>query len=615
MPILPILTYVLVLLLAYTWMTRGFFPALLHLACTIVGGAIAFAFYEPAAYFLMDIAPRRGIGTMLADGAFGISLGLLFALSVVLARLAVDKLVPKNVVVSDRLNNIGGGVCGLGIGVLTIGMLVISVSHLRFGPALLGFSHLEYSTDSRSRGSIVRSSTMLRPYVDKITATFYERASMGSLRPINDEPLGKWHPGIDEEGAMLRMTFDKKSRTVLRPGDFTVTGRYTLGDVDTGSKLDDFLKRDTLNPSGKAQGAAFLDGEIITRGHIEGYTVRFKSSAKEKGSGAQVVVGNGQVRLLVEKGGTTKTVFPVAVISQGESATPDKYRWRFDANEVFIASVGGASEAEMTFEFAVPHGYTPIAIYVKGVRRVLDGNLAGADRHFTSTTERDNYFAQDFGEGQKLNDRSARRVRIVGDSSRRSRRGELRLRDAGIQTGSTIGFTIAKGQERSLTIRKDESSRGGYFITGGEETFILKTIRESGRGLNRSLRINRFDTPDDVVIVQLNVTRGAVMSLMSTAAQNAPQDEPLRLYEEGGVLYYDAVGYVYEDSQYYKIRYTPADALRGMNDLADKGALPSQSKPGKLRLLFRCSRGSKVVGFGIGDKMLVDWRDTPVTID
>ena len=97
--------------------------------------------------------------------------------------------------------------------------------------------------------------------------------------------------------------------------------------------------------------------------------------------------------------------------------------------------------------------------------------------------------------------------------------------------------------------------------------------------------------------------------------RTGPVDLTLRLYDARGVLNYEAVGYIYKSDQYYKIRYTPAAALRGMNDLAAEGALPSQSKPGTLQLIFRVSAGAEIIGFGVGNKMLVDWSETPILIE
>lgn len=611
------LTFILVALIAYTWLQRNFFSALLHFACTIIAGAFAFALWEPVAFMLMGAAPQRGFGTFLADDALGISLALLFGASVILLRIAVDKLVPKAVVVSDSVNMIGGGVVGLGIGVLTIGILSISLSHLRLKPSIMGYQPIEFSSAPESRGSVIRSTPIFRPYVDEITGTFYEYVSRGTLRPINNEPLGKWHPDLYDNGALLRTTFDEKSRNTLRPEDFKVIDRYTLGDLEEGRGLGTLLGKDKMNPSGRPVSPIYIDGQKYEggRGHIEGITVRFLSTAKEKGSGAQVVVGNTQIRLLVEKDGVTKSVFPAAVISQGESATADKYRWRYDGKNVFIASVGGASEAEMTFEFAVEHGYTPIAIYVKGVRRHLDGSLAKPSRHFTTTPKRDDFYSSSLATANQLNRRSAVQVKISRKATGLPRRGETTWIQAGIQTGATLGFNIKKGNQRSLQIQKDDSSRSGYFIVDGIETFDRKLTDQSSRGLNKALRVNRFISTSDVAIVKIDVGASDLMTLQSSNAQNAPQDQPLRLYDASGVLNYEAVGYIYKSDQFYKIRYTPADALRGMNDLAAAGALPSQSKPGELQLIFRVSAGAEIIGFGIGNKMLVDWSETPILIE
>ena len=83
------LTFVVVILIAYTWLQRGFFSAVLHFACTIIAGAIAFALWEPVAFAIMDLAPQRGFATFLADNALGISLAVLFG-----ERAAVHALVP-----------------------------------------------------------------------------------------------------------------------------------------------------------------------------------------------------------------------------------------------------------------------------------------------------------------------------------------------------------------------------------------------------------------------------------------------------------------------------------------------------------------------------------------
>ncbi|MFI4897899.1 MAG: hypothetical protein ACIARR_08740, partial [Phycisphaerales bacterium JB059] len=77
------------------------------------------------------------------------------------------------------------------------------------------------------------------------------------------------------------------------------------------------------------------------------------------------------------------TIFPIAAVSRADSRDGEAFgRWRFDAEEVYIASVGGASTVTMAFEFLVPTGYEPIGLTVKNARVVLGEDPAGDPRAF-----------------------------------------------------------------------------------------------------------------------------------------------------------------------------------------------------------------------------------------
>jgi len=609
--ILTAVSLVLVALIAYVWMTRGFFSSLIHLACTIAAGAIAFAFWEPVAYFILSKAPTRGFVSVVGDGAYAISLGALFAVSLILLRFAADKILPKNVIVSDAANNVGGAVCGVGSAVLTVGIMVIALGHLRFGPKLMGHQAVVYSEDAASRGSLVENKGTFRPYVDEATAWFYSQLSLGVMRPLNEEPLAKWHPSLHLEPALLRTTFDGKSRNVFRPGDFAVIRRYSLGDLETGAGLSDLMKRDSQNLIGSPHGYATLEGEQIMQGHLEGFTVRFESSAKEKGSGSQVIVGNSQVRLLLVRGDESKEVLPIAVFSSADGSTRQA-RFRFDGNEIFIPSVGGQSQVEMTFEFAVPTGWTPEAITVKGIRKELEGAIASPEEHFSSTPQRDTFLT---GQGASLADLNwlSAEVLLISDG-RQVPRGHITRNEAGIDLGGSIGFSIKKNNEGSLELIENTGRSGGYYIADGVETLPYDLTNSLQRGLDSKLRISQFAPANNVAIVQIDMSPGERMSVLDPKVRNAAQDRPIVLYDSNG-LPYEAIGYVYSDSEYYRIRYTPNASLRGLNDIANASALPTASKQAaSLRLVFRCTSGAQIVGLGIGDRMLWDWRETPLTV-
>ena len=60
--------------LTYFWLTRGFFNAFLHLLCTVMAGALAFALWEKTSYFLLGIMPSTGALAFLQGASWGIGL-------------------------------------------------------------------------------------------------------------------------------------------------------------------------------------------------------------------------------------------------------------------------------------------------------------------------------------------------------------------------------------------------------------------------------------------------------------------------------------------------------------------------------------------------------------
>ncbi len=130
---LSIIGIVVMLGLGYIWLTRGFFSSLLHLTCTIIAGAIAFAAWEPLSYWLLQSSPSSGFMSFTAGICWGVGLIVPFAVSLALLRLAVDKMLPANVVLEQKLDFAGGAVCGLGSGAITAGLLCIALGFFRLG--------------------------------------------------------------------------------------------------------------------------------------------------------------------------------------------------------------------------------------------------------------------------------------------------------------------------------------------------------------------------------------------------------------------------------------------------------------------------------------------------
>jgi hypothetical protein len=618
------LAMALVILVGYMWLTRGFFSALLHLACTIAAGAIAFSVWEPTAYWLLDVAPTRGWLVFLRDTAWGLALGVPFAISLAILRVAMDKLVGANVNCDPRVEYIGGGICGLGSGIITAGIVIMSLGSMRFQQDWLGYQPVAYFKEgSIGKGSLVRNTSMFRPYVDELTAGFYEMVSRGALRPEFGKPLGDLYPNLEEVPGLLRFTYEGKSRNTLKRKDFTLLHdkSYLVGDPQAGSDVD-ALMQDSWN-QGTQQTALDMAGNPVKRGYLAGLVVQFESGAKETGGGSQVVIGPAQVRVLATnaRGDDSRTIFPVAVVSQAASDTPALGRWRYDTERIFIASVGGASEAVMGFEFVIPTGFKPKYLYVKNIRVDVPEFDAEKDRDrmFGSWQSRDSYIksgridksikiSQESGDAGEPDTRGAELIKLYSPNQQ-PKPGYLSYEDAGIATGRQIGFIIRDGQERGLKV-EDSGGKDGKLIVDGEETYSANEIKANST-MDNKLKIKLLSTPDDVVIVRINVSIGRKMSILSKAAQAADPNRAPVLVDANGTSY-DAVGYIYKDASIYKIRYTPGGPVQGLIEVPQL----SRSQPdADLQLIFRCSKGVSLTKMMIGNKVICDWSETPVKLD
>ncbi len=118
--------------IAYWWANQGLFSSLLHLVCVVVAGAVAFAFWEPLTFGVLI----KGSG--FDDYAWGISFIGLFALSLFVLRLLMDKIAPANVKLPRWADLTFGGVSGAAAGVLTVGMFVIGAAFIPPTHSLMG---------------------------------------------------------------------------------------------------------------------------------------------------------------------------------------------------------------------------------------------------------------------------------------------------------------------------------------------------------------------------------------------------------------------------------------------------------------------------------------------
>ncbi len=609
---LSLIAIAIVLVTTYIWLTRGFFSAFLHMMCVVLAGGIAFAFWEPLAYAFL------GKSSFLEAIAWCMGLALPFVASLVVLRLVCDKVIRYNLAVPKVADYVGGGLCGLVAGVVVAGITVISLGTLRLDTVLLGHRALSYS----SNGSIVRSGGLWVP-VDRVVTKFYGQLSAASFR--TSTPLASEYPNLDEVGTSLRMNFgDGKGRTTVKPKDFEMVARFTVGkgkNLPTGDLLNDawmkvpqkYTDADKANP--------------IPGSHLEGFVVKFNAGANEKGEGKKVI-GASQIRLVimnaavVEEADEFQTLYPIAATCQADSTSPQMARFRYDANDTYLASPGGASEATFGFEFVVPPGFEPLSLYVKNVRHIVaDDKTAKPWKEFGSASERDAAIKAGAlikpqgvaGPAGTADSTGAVPAELPVDVTQEVKAGSgqplqpnVVPQIEGVRFNNRLPWIIQKGTHGGLEI--DDKNT----ILNGLATFAADY--KSG-SFEKTLKIERLLTTTDTVIVQIDVTLGTKFSFLGQAAAGVDKISPPLLRDTGGQVY-EPVGYIYEDQTRKVVRYTPGEPIRSLSQLASQDgiSLTRSRTDQKLTLIFRVSLGVTLDRFTLGNKSIVKF-DPPVPLD
>lgn len=571
--ILAGVTALIILAVGYVWVLRGFFSSLINMLCVILAGAIAFAFFET----LGEIIAEQGYGSI----AYGLALAGIFAVCTAIFRVLIDGILRANVKCAPVVDYIGGGLCGAVSGLIIAGITVMSLGMCRVGDEFLGFR----SVNTTAKGVVIESSLLVP--ADKFVSLLYRNASTGVFS--TSQPLARWYPELEHIPSAMRASYSSGgARVTYSSKDFKIQGMYKI----PGNATD--LLSDTFFPTDKQLAATIDDQAISGPSSLVGVNVLFLASAKDAASG-QVIVGNGQIRLVAQNGETWKSFFPVAVVAKAEVGGLAYGRFRFDAPKTFIASLGGDTEVPMAFEFLLPAGYEPRGIFVKGAR----ASLPDTATDIPSVAQRDQMIlAGALLSGQAaakpLDESQAIQVRGSGDANQPIGGFRPNRLTRVLQDGTTTnGLTVIGGE-----------GRNAGKVAGGSTILAIKNIPSSP---SPELRVDGFEENNQVRIVMLDVSVDQEVSLVSPAVQtamveNAANTQPF-IVDSNGVRY-AAVGFMYEDGENYQIRFEPASPLTKLDDAP---ILSRSNTRQKLILIFRPSRGVTITGFGVGDKLVAKY--------
>ncbi len=578
-----ILVLVLLGVIGYVWVLRGFFSAILHLCCAIAAGAIAFALWEPLALTIINKSGSQWI----QDLAWSLSLILPFGLVLAVLTSATNALVRANAQCESTFEYIGGGICGLLIGVIATGILTISLSFVRVHGDFMGHEPVAQEKD----GYLTHGSALWVP-VDSLVASAYGVLSTTTFR--TGSPLATLYPDLALRGHVMRIMPEEALLKVTGSGtDVGLAGRYTVGERGT-IKIDDLLK-DTFNTV--KQSVKDLDGESLSGQYkIEGYVLATKAGMRE--SNGQVIFGPGSAQLIVEGEDGPMTIYPIAFISQAKGDNTDLGRWRFDGKGVFFGSAGAAANPPVAIEFIVPANAIPLYLYVKGVRMSL------IDEETETTIKAFDTFEDVAERDRAIRDRTIVSVAKGNVTTANPESPPIKAEgsDSPIQATNRLPFriTLNAGAANGLDVVKEGKAN---YIRGGDAKFRKEDL--ASIGMDRALRLEEFLVDGETAIVQLDVSPSSVLSIVSPEAKEAGGGAPTLIDNRGQT--YEAVGFIYQDSLLTHIRFMPGSPIQGDRDLPSISAnRPDQ----KLILLFRVSIGVEIKSYAIGSKGIQDFKPT-----
>ncbi|MBX2850327.1 MAG: hypothetical protein KTR15_01115 [Phycisphaeraceae bacterium] len=196
------------------WATYGFFSAFIQLVIVIAAGTLAFALWEPISYALLGRMPAY---------AHGVGLLAPFVILLIVIRVVFDKFCKANVHMPRIVDQLGGGACGIAIGVLSFGILLNGVNFLPIEHDAMGW-------DFQVGGQDVSNDETGTLWLDinGWSGGFFSMISRGSMSPIGGIPLAVGRPDLSQRALAYRLTPDPNQFRSAHPGSVQVTGVYAI---------------------------------------------------------------------------------------------------------------------------------------------------------------------------------------------------------------------------------------------------------------------------------------------------------------------------------------------------------------------------------------------------
>lgn len=263
----------LILAIAYYQVVQGLFNALIMAILAVVCAALALNLYPALAE--STLYARQG------GYADAVALVALFVLPLLVARVAFDKIIARNVVFGVWADRIGGGALGILAGSVMIGVIMIAMELLPFGESILGYRPFDES--------LRRDQRAMPFYPDDLTVSLTSIISRGALGGTGS--FDKVHDDLLLEAFCVRNTAGKGGADSAVPDSMVVRGFYEPTYEPSSGKA-------STRPALPAAGASGT-GAALPHGNTDWMERVPQNPLLESGRMTQIIV----VRTTIDKSG------------------------------------------------------------------------------------------------------------------------------------------------------------------------------------------------------------------------------------------------------------------------------------------------------------------------
>jgi hypothetical protein len=202
---LSLFLFLLMLGVVFFQTIHGAFSAFIMATITLLAGTLAIGMHE--------VFAEKLLYGMLGDFSYSLAFVTLFGATVIIGRVAIDKMVSRNTLLPMAIDKGGATLFGIITGFVSIGCMGIAIQMIPFGPTILGFERVDEDGDVHS--------LWLNP----------DGLALNVCGYLADYALGtgegEWfedHPDFLTEIYWYRNVNTTASRTSVKPGSVTLAG-------------------------------------------------------------------------------------------------------------------------------------------------------------------------------------------------------------------------------------------------------------------------------------------------------------------------------------------------------------------------------------------------------